>query len=191
MKFILASASPRRRELLANAGFEFETQASQIEEVHRPDESPHDYVSRLAREKALNVARHAAPGCLVLGADTEVVIGGEILGKPRDVEDAARMLRLLSGKVHQVITAVCLVAAPLRIVAQRHAVTKVTFASLDEREIQEYAASGEPLDKAGAYAIQGLASKFVTYIEGSYSNVMGLPIHIVYDLLNQFEDSFQ
>jgi len=191
MKFILASASPRRKELLANAGFDFEVQAGQIEEVHRPGETAGDYVARLARDKALNIARRVSEGRVVLGADTEVVVGGQILGKPSDADDAARMLRLLSGKAHEVTTGVCLVSAPERILAQRLSVTLVTFADLTEREIQEYAASGEPMDKAGAYAVQGLASKFVKHIEGSYSNVMGLPVHVVYEMFKGLAESSQ
>jgi len=191
MHFILASASPRRKELLTNAGFDFEARASYIEEVHRPGETPGEYVSRLAAGKALTVASQVAPRRLVLGADTEVVIDGQILGKPRDAADAARMVRLLAGKTHRVITGVCLVSAPDRIEASNVAVTSVTFCSLDEQEICDYVASGEPNDKAGAYAIQGLASRFVTHIEGSYFNVMGLPIHLVYEMLKPFQRSFQ
>jgi septum formation protein len=186
MHFILASASPRRRELLISAGFDFETCASHIEEVHRPGETPEEYVSRLATDKALAVARLAASGSLVLGADTEVVIDGLILGKPRDGDDATRMLRLLAGRVHVVITGVCLASAPDHIEASKAAVTNVTFRALDEREIHDYVQSGEPLDKAGAYGIQGLASKFVTRIEGSYFNVMGLPVHLVYEMLKPY-----
>jgi len=186
MHFILASASPRRKELLISAGFDFETRASAIEEVHRPGETPEEYVSRLATDKALAIARLAASGSLVLGADTEVVIDGLILGKPRNADDATRMLRLLAGRVHVVITGVCLASAPDRIEASKHAVTSVTFRALDEREIHDYVQSGEPLDKAGAYGIQGLASKFVTRIEGSYFNVMGLPVHLVYEMLKPY-----
>lgn len=186
VQFILASASPRRKELLSNAGFDFETRVSHVEEVHRAGETPEEYVSRLARDKALAVAGLVVSGSLVLGADTEVVIDGQILGKPRNAEDAARMLRLLAGQVHLVITGVCLASAPDRIVSSKHAVTSVTFCRLDDQEIRDYVQSDEPLDKAGAYAIQGLASKFVTHIEGSYSNVMGLPIHVVYEMLKPF-----
>lgn len=186
MRFILASGSPRRRELLLKAGFDFETRVSHVEEMHRAGESPEQYVSRLAADKTLAVAKSASPGSLVLGADTEVVIDGQILGKPADSEDAARMLQLLAGRVHRVITGICLVTAPHRIEALKHDVTSVTFRAMDEEEIRDYVASGEPMDKAGAYGIQGLASKFVTRIEGSYFNVMGLPVHLVYEMLKPF-----
>jgi len=122
-------------------------------------------------------------GSLVLGADTIVVAGGEILGKPADSADAARMLRRLSGETHRVITGVCLARAPARVEALCHETTFVTFRRLDEEEIAEYVASGEPLDKAGAYGIQGLASIFITRVEGCYFNVVGLPVAMVYDLL--------
>jgi len=186
MHFILASSSPRRKELLLKAGFDFETRASHIEEIHRAGETAEEYVSRLAADKARAIARSVPPGSLVLGADTEVVIEGQILGKPVDADDAARMLQLLAGRVHRVITGVCLVTAPDRLEALKHAVTGVTFRALDEQEIRDYVQSGEPMDKAGAYAVQGLASKFVTRIEGSYFNVMGLPVHLVYEMLKPF-----
>ena len=123
---------------------------------------------------------------LVLGADTVVVIDDQILGKPASPDAAARMLRLLAGRTHRVITGVCLILAPRRIAALKHEVTRVTFSALDEKEIRDYVTSGEPMDKAGAYGIQRLASKFVTCVEGSYFNVMGLPVHLVYDMLKPF-----
>ncbi len=186
MHLILASHSPRRVELLSSAGFDFEARASHVEEVHCPGESPEDYVTRLARDKAWAVARSAPPGSLVLGADTEVVIDGQILGKPTGPENAARMLRLLAGCVHRVITGVCLIVAPDSVQALKHETTFVTFAPMDEQEISDYVQSGEPMDKAGAYAVQGLAARFVTRIEGSYSNVVGLPISLVYQVLKPF-----
>jgi septum formation protein len=140
----------------------------------------------VARDKALSVAAQAAPGSIVLGADTIVVAGEEILGKPRDAADAARMLGILSGASHRVITGVCLVCSPAEVVALAHETTSVTFRGLDEGEIADYLASGEPLDKAGAYGIQGLASKFVRRVEGCYFNVVGLPIALVYDLVKPF-----
>jgi len=186
MQLILASASPRRRELLSRAGWDFAVRPSALEEVLRPGESPEDFARRAASDKALAVAASAPPKALVLGADTVVVAGDEVLGKPADPADAARMLRALSGATHCVITGVCLVSAPHRIEAVRCETTLVTFRRLDEEEIADYLASGEPFDKAGAYGIQGLASKFVTRIEGCYFNVVGLPVALVYDILKPF-----
>jgi septum formation protein len=174
---ILASQSPRRRELLTIAGFKFTVRVRSVPEVRTEGESPRDYVSRLAREKAEAAWNNAADE-IVLGADTVVVVDERVLEKPVDAEDARRMLRLLSGRTHVVMTGICL----------RHkdgviidcASTSVHFVPLDQREIDDYVASGEPMDKAGAYAIQGLASKFVDSIEGCYFNVMGLPLALVY-----------
>ena len=188
MRLILASASPRRRELLARAGFEFEVRTSSLDETPKAGESPEEFARRAARDKALSVAAGAPQGSLVLGADTIVVTDHEILGKPVDASDAARMLRMLSGITHRVITGVCLVRGPAHVEAIRHAITWVTFRRLDEQEIAEYVASHEPFDKAGAYGIQGLASKFVTRIEGCYFNVVGLPVAMVYDLLKSLPD---
>ena len=183
MRLILASASPRRRKLLARAGFDFEVRPSSISETALEGEPPEEFARRAARDKAIAVAATAPAGSLVLGADTIVVAGGEILGKPADSADAARMLRRLSGETHRVITGVCLARAPARVEALCHETTFVTFRRLDEEEIAEYVASGEPLDKAGAYGIQGLASIFITRVEGCYFNVVGLPVAMVYDLL--------
>jgi len=183
MRLILASASPRRRDLLRDAGFNFEVRPSQIVEEIQQGELPEDFVRRTAREKALQIAASSPRGGLVLGADTVVVIDGQTLGKPSDPQDATRMLRLLSGRTHQVHTGICLVRAPDSIEALKHETTLVTFRELDEEEIRQYVESGEPSDKAGAYAIQGLASKFVTRISGCYSNVVGLPIAMVYEIL--------
>ncbi len=175
---ILASASPRRRELLRRAGLRFRVRPSHADETALPGETPRRHVRRLAQEKARAVWR---PGEYVLGADTIVVIDNRILGKPRDARDAARMLRLLSGRSHRVLTGVCLLtpAGARTEVAE----TRVWFRRLTRREIAEYVASGEPLDKAGAYAIQGLASRFVERIDGCYANVVGLPVARVYGLL--------
>lgn len=159
---------------------------SRIDEVPRTGEGAEDFSCRVAREKALDIAASSPPGRLVLGADTVVVIDGLILGKPSGPDDAARMLRMLSGTAHRVVTGVCLVRAPDRIEALKHENTMVEFRNLDEGEIRDYVASGEPLDKAGAYAIQGLASKFVTRIVGCYFNVVGLPIPLVCDILKPF-----
>jgi septum formation protein len=183
MRLVLASSSPRRRELLRQAGFDFEVHPSRIVEEIQRGERPEEFACRAAREKAMQVAAVSPAGSLVLGADTVVVIDGETLGKPSDRRDATRMLRLLSGRTHQVHTGVCLVRAPDEIAALKHETTLVAFRELDEEEIRRYAESGEPLDKAGAYAIQGLASKFVTRISGCYSNVVGLPVALVYEIL--------
>ena len=183
IRLILASNSPRRRELLENAGFEFDVQPSEIEEFPLPGEAPEEYARRLAQDKALSVAARSAPGSIVLGADTVVAIDGEILEKPAGAPDAARMLRTLSGHTHRVITGICLVRAPENVLACTHETTAVTFRYLSEEEIESYVASGEPFDKAGGYAIQGLASRFVTRIEGCYFNVVGLPIPMVYEIV--------
>ena len=186
MRLILASHSPRRQELLRRAGFDFEVRPSRIEEIVRPGETAEEFARRAAQEKALEVAGYGPPGAFVLGADTVVVVNGELLGKPRDVEDARRMLRLLSGHTHRVVTGVCLVRAPQKVAALKHETTSVTFRQLDEEEIQSYLANGEPFDKAGAYGIQGLASKFVTRVEGCYFNVVGLPVALVCEILKPF-----
>lgn len=183
IRLILASNSPRRRELLRNAGFQFDVRPSGIEESRLSDESPEDFTRRLARDKALDVARQSEAGSLVLGADTVVAVDGEILEKPVDAVDAARMLRTLSGRTHRVITAVCLIRAPERLLAWRHETTSVTFRKLTNEEIENYVASGEPFDKAGGYAIQGLASRFVPRVEGCYFNVVGLPVPLVYEIV--------
>jgi septum formation protein len=188
MKLILASASPRRKELLRAAGFMFQARKSSLEPPPRPGESPAAYARRAARAKALSVAASAPPGALVLGADTIVVARRAILGKPADAADAVRMVRKLSGTVHRVVTGVCLVRAPRRVVALRHETTRVRFRKLSEAEIREYVASGEPLDKAGAYGNQGRASKFIRGIEGCYFNVVGLPVPLVYEMLKSSGD---
>jgi len=181
--FILASASPRRAELLRAAGFEFQVVVANVDESVLPGEAPEGYARRVADAKADAVARQRH-GRTVLAADTVVVVDAHILGKPADAEDARRMLRLLGGRAHDVLTAVSLVpsAGPRVGVVER---SVVVFAPLTENEITWYVDTGEPLDKAGAYAIQGLASRFVTRIEGSYSNVVGLPIAPVYQMLRQ------
>ncbi len=183
-RFILASGSPRREELLRHAGFHFEISPSRVEEKRRRDEAGEDYALRLAREKAAEVARRSAPGELVLGADTVVMVGQEVLEKPQDLEDAARMLRALAGRTHRVTTAVCLVRSPDCLLSLKSDTTLVTFRTLSEEEIRDYIASGEPFDKAGGYGIQGLARHFVTRLEGAYSNVMGLPMPLVHEMLS-------
>ena len=189
MQFILASGSPRRRDLLHRAGFEFDLRVADVEEIPKANEAPEDFARRAAQDKAMTVAATVPNDSLVLGADTVVVIDSQIHGKPRDNQDAYRMLQTLSGRTHRVITGVCLVRAPGTIEAERVETTQVTFRSLDEAEIRQYISSGEPSDKAGAYAIQGLASKFVTRISGCYFNVVGLPVPLVYELLKPFIDA--
>ena len=180
LPIVLASGSPRRGEILSNAGIAYVREIpADIDETPAPGESPRDYVMRLAREKASAIA--VDPRRIVLGADTAVVVEGEILGKPSSADDAARMLRRLSGRMHEVITGICLRSGRGQVVDA--ASTRVWFTTLSDSEIEAYVASGEPMDKAGAYGIQGLASKFVTRIEGCYFNVMGLPISLVYTLL--------
>ena len=187
LQLILASASPRRAELLRQAGIGFEVMPADVDEQVLPREAPEAYVRRVAESKAAAIAARA-PRALVLGADTTVVVGKEILGKPVDEADARRMLQALSGRTHEVLTAVTLAggAEPAGL-ATRVATTAVEFAAMTGDEIDWYVATGEPMDKAGAYAIQGRASRFVTRIAGSYSNVVGLPVAVVYDLLRQAE----
>jgi len=183
---ILASQSPRRSELLATAGFHFSVRASPVEEARAPGESPIDYARRLAQAKAEAVWNGADE--IVLGADTIVVIDGRVLEKPTGASDARAMLQLLAGREHTVITGICLRHCGGAIVD--HASTEVRFSSMTSIEIDEYVASGEPMDKAGAYGIQGLASKFVERIDGCYFNVMGLPISLVYRHLKSQESLF-
>lgn len=184
MPLILASASPRRSELLRNAGIAFTVEPAHVPEQPAPGETPLDYAQRMARTKARTVfARH--PESAVLGADTVVVVDQHLLEKPADKRDAARMLALLSGRTHHVITGICLVADGFE---QTEAeVTQVTFSILSDAEIADYVATGEPMDKAGAYAIQGIASRWVEHIEGCYFNVVGLPVPRVYRILRAAE----
>ena len=181
-RLILASASPRRRELLAQAGFSFDVHPAHIPEDPRPEEDPIAYVVRLAREKAQAVFNQIGDqDVVVLGADTTVTLDGHILGKPEDPADAVRMLRLLSGRTHRVITGVAVVTAAHTESAAE--VTGVRFLTLSDDEIAAYVATGEPMDKAGAYAIQGLAARWIPHIEGCYFNVVGLPLALVTALL--------
>ena len=177
---VLASASPRRQELLRNAGISFEVQPAHIDEDPLPGESAKACAERLAREKALAVAKQR-PQDVVLGADTVVVVDGQILGKPLDAADAARMLRMLSGREHRVITGVCLAVGGQWSVGSES--TSVAFSEITDKEIADYVATGEPMDKAGAYAIQGIASRWIPRIEGDYSNVVGLPVALVWRML--------
>ena len=175
---ILASASPRRRQLLEMLGIPVRVVPSHIPEVRRPVETPVDYVERLAREKALSV-----PGRLVLGADTTVVARDEVLEKPLDAADALRMLRKLQGRTHQVVTSVALVADET--LHQATDVTNVVFRRLDDAFLEAYIATGEPMDKAGAYGIQGYGAALVERIDGDFFSVMGLPIRLVLQLLER------
>jgi septum formation protein len=194
-QLILASASPRRRELLAQAGYTFSVEAADVDEAPREGEAAGDYVQRLAEEKAQAVfARYADPTLideadkdgahgllLVLGADTTVVCDGEILAKPEDAEDAKRMLRRLSGRIHEVLTGVAVVTA--KEVVSGVETTSVTFAAIPDAELDAYCATAEPLDKAGAYGIQGYAARWIPRIDGDYFNVMGLPIARVVQMI--------
>ena len=196
---ILASASPRRSELLTQIGYSFQVRPAHIPEDPFPDEDPIAYVTRLARQKAEAVFKEimganasdkrasaapqvpCAPPLVVLGADTTVTLDSHILGKPENAADAARMLRLLSGRTHRVITGVAVVSAERTEVAAE--VTSVRFLTLSNEEIAAYIATGEPMDKAGAYAIQGRAARWIPRIEGCYFNVVGLPLALVSTLL--------
>jgi septum formation protein len=182
----LASQSPRRRQLLEQLGVRFDTIDVDVPEVRAPEESPADYVSRVAREKAgaglLKLA--GVPGAVVLGADTEVVLGDEVFGKPADAVHAAQMLRRLEGREHQVITVVWCISAR----REERAVNESTveFGALSDAALAAYIASGEPMGRAGAYAIQGRAAAFIARISGSYSSVMGLPLYETAQLLKHF-----
>jgi septum formation protein len=198
---VLASASPRRQDLLRNAGISFAVQPADVNETPLKGEAPRECAERLAREKALTVWRNRQHDA-VLGADTIVVVDETIMGKPVDAEDAARMLRMLSGRVHRVITGVCLIkpvpSTQYPVPSGRSSArdenrsenlhlgsetTLVTMSEISDKEILDYVATGEPMDKAGAYAIQGIASRWIPRIEGDYSNVVGLPVALVYRML--------
>jgi septum formation protein len=206
MNLVLASASPRRQELLRNAGIEFVIRPANIQEIRQPSETPKEFAERMAKEKARAVCGSSADSdpsktakcgaaipslqmapkgraTAVLAADTVVVVDDEVLGKPRDREDAARMLRLLSGRQHSVITGVCLLGDGFEDV--RSETTTVHFSTLTGPEITSYVESDEPMDKAGAYAIQGMASKWISKIEGDYNNVVGLPVDLVLRMLRE------
>jgi septum formation protein len=182
MRIVLASASPRRQELLRNAGIDFVVQPANIRELRIAGETATDFAERMAREKAQAVRKSRSEEW-ILAADTIVVVADEVLGKPADENDASRMLRLLSGREHQVITGVCLLGSDLEDV--RSESTAVHFSPMTDAEIRDYMATGEPMDKAGAYAIQGIASRWISKIEGDYSNVVGLPIDLVWRMLRE------
>ena len=182
MRLVLASASPRRAVLLRDAGWTFEVAPVDLDETLQPGEAADAYVKRLAQAKA-SAAASKNPDAVVLGADTTVVVRGQVLGKPLNAADAARMLRLLSGRTHDVLTGICIRTGTRNLVHVES--TRVRIATLSEAEIEWYVGTGEPFDKAGGYAVQGLASRFIEAIEGSYSNVVGLPVASVNSLLKQ------
>jgi septum formation protein len=184
---ILASASPRRAELLRSAAIPFTVDVADIAEDLKAGEKPVEHAERLAREKA-EVVANRNPGKIVLGADTIVLVDDQILGKPRDPADAKRMLGLLSGRAHQVITGVAIVflESEYRKLETRSEKTEVFFDKLTPADIEAYIATREPMDKAGAYAIQGIASRWITKIEGDYANVVGLPVALVWEMLQKF-----
>jgi septum formation protein len=181
---VLASSSPRRAEILRRSGWPFEAVAADIDETLRAGEGAVEYVERLACEKAEAVAEGRVSG-LVLGADTTVVVAGQVLGKPVDDADARRMLEMLSGRWHDVLSGVALVRTETNEVLVAHELTRVRFAALTDAEIDWYVSTGEPADKAGAYAIQGHAALFIEEIEGDYWNIVGLPVRLVYKLMQE------
>ncbi len=191
MKLVLASGSPRRADVLRNAGIVFDVLAANVDETRRPDESAADLVQRLAHAKAQAAAEQVSSPAIVIGADTAVVVNErtatnvQVLGKPTSAQDARNMLQQLSGRTHTVLTGLALSRLPDQATRAAVEATLVTFAPLSQREIQDYVASGEPLDKAGAYAIQGRGGRFVTRIEGCYFNVIGLPLARLYTLLHE------
>ena len=183
-RLVLASKSPRRAEILRAVGWEFEAVAANIDETRMESEDAVSYVKRLAQAKAETVARKTSAG-LVLGADTVVLIDEEVLGQPRDDEDASRMLKLLSGRWHEVLTGLALVRVgnPPRVLIN-HETTRVRFCEMSANEIDWYVSTGEPKDKAGAYAIQGRGGLFIEEIEGDYFNIVGLPVRLLYKLMS-------
>lgn len=185
MKLILASASPRRAEVLRDAGLQFEAISTRVDEALQPNERAEELVQRLAEAKARSAAAHAQGPAIVVGADTEVVVDSMVLGKPASAGDAREMLRRLSGGTHRVVTGLVAIRLPDGATRAELETTQVTFAPLCPEEIEEYVASGEPFGKAGAYAIQGRAGRFVTRVEGCYFNVVGLPLARLYRILRE------
>ena len=181
---ILASSSPRRRELLKQIGVDFRIIVADIDETIREGECARDYVCRMAREKAREVHRHDSVTVPVLGADTTVVVNGSILGKPVDREDAIRLLESLSSRTHEVWSAVALLIPGGKMLECLN-ITRVTFSELDRTWIESYCDSGDPMDKAGAYGVQGMAAQKISHLEGSYSGVMGLPLHETAEILQE------
>lgn len=188
-KIVLASTSPRRAELLKQIGVEFELASGNVQERPHPDEAPADYITRLARAKVIAVAGERQTG-LIIGADTVVVLDGQLLGKPNDEADAERMLRSLSGRWHAVMTGVALYDVATGQEVADFDKTLVRFARISNQEIEWYVKTGEPMDKAGAYGIQGLGGLFVDEIAGNYYNVVGLPLPLVYRLARRLGYSF-
>ncbi len=184
IKLILASASPRRRELLASIGLEFEVLPSNVPEVHREGEAPEEYVARLSRDKAEALAK-AHPSRWVIAADTTVLLGEQLLEKPVDAADAARMLGAIAGRTHIVYTGVTLENAERAYRDTRVAESEVRMLPLSPAEIEWYVRTGEPLDKAGAYAVQGIGAMFIDSIHGSYTNVVGLPLATLFLMLRR------
>jgi septum formation protein len=198
LKLILASSSPRRAEILRNAGFTFEVQPAHVDETPLPDERADDYVRRLADTKARTTAQYVGRSInrgtdrtVVIGADTVVVVDGQILGKPADADDARGMLRLLSGREHDVLTGLSFVSIPEREEATLVESTRVSFLPLSAQDIEDYLLTGEPFDKAGAYGIQGIGGRFIRRIEGCYFNVMGLPLSRVWSIIGRMEEEEQ
>jgi len=196
MKIVLASSSPRRAEILRDAGIPFTVCATQIDEAPLPNESAHAMVARLAEAKAraaASLVNSSDSECIVIGADTTVELNGEIFGKPDDSAHAREMLVKLSGCSHRVLTGIFTLRIPENVIRAAVEISNVTFASLSENEITKYVSSGEPLGKAGGYAIQGLAGRFIPRIEGCYFNVVGLPLARLYGLLRElgWEDGKQ
>ena len=184
-RIVLASSSPRRKELLLQIGLSFTVAPEDIDENVLPGEQPEAYAARVALDKARIASQRAGEG-VIIAADTIVVIGDSILGKPADAHDAKRMLAMLSGKEHRVVTALAVMDATTAKSVTRTSVTKVWFRDLSDREITDYVATGEPLDKAGAYGIQERGALLVERIEGCYSNVVGLPLSLLGELLREF-----
>jgi septum formation protein len=184
-RLVLASSSPRRAEILATTGWQFEVLPVDLDESRHSDEDAVDYVRRLALAKAEQAARHS-PHVTILGADTVVVIDEQILGKPRDEENARAMLGTLNGRWHKVLTGIALVNHSRSKTKVSYEVTEVKFADLSDDEIRWYVSTGEPMDKAGAYAIQGLGARFIEGIRGDYFNVVGLPLRLLYELVHEF-----
>jgi len=180
-KIILASASPRRAEILRTVSWPFEILPVDIDETRRAGETAIDYVQRLAREKA-DAAAAALPTSMILAADTTVTIDDHILEKPTDESDASRMLQLLNNRSHRVLTGIAIINPETSQTIVAHEETEVKFAAMSDEEIAWYVGTGEPMDKAGAYAIQGLGARFIAEIEGDYFNVVGLPIRLVYEV---------
>jgi len=184
MRFILASQSPRRRQLLESIGLRFEVMPSDIPEIHQPGEAPQDYVSRLSREKAATIAAQH-PDAWIIAADTTVVLGSDLLEKPADADDACRMLSAISGQTHTVYTGLTLQHAGSGLHDTQVAETEVRMLPLGPKDIAWYVATGEPLDKAGAYAAQGIGAIFIDSIRGSYTNVVGLPLALLFQMLRR------